>query len=147
MQIIEATYEILIKNKETLIDFFEDVLKENNMDISKKNDIYNDMLNYYKDGTAILFVAVENQKVQGLIWAYKLNLKGEKRAHINYFIVDSEVRGNGIGKELINKLYTKLKDEGVQKVELMVTAANKNAINFYEKQQFEVERVKLCKQL
>ena len=91
--------------------------------------------------------AIEKNELLGFIWAYERLVNNERRYHINYFIVDSKNRKQGIGKNLIQKIYLKAKEEKIEKIELIVTAKNAGAMEFYKKQEFEIERLIMCKNI
>lgn len=129
--------------------YLKEVLEENIIENSQEKieEIYHNMLTYIKDCSAIIIGAFENEQLIGFIWLYERKINTERRYHINYFIVDSEIRNKGIGKKLINKAYEIAKQNNIKKIELIVTKANENALSFYEKQDFKTERVILCKEI
>lgn len=136
-------------NKETIISYLGQVLNMNCIP-NKEDDIkkiYNNMINYIEDGSAIIIGAFEEKKLTGFIWAYKVLVNNETRFHINYFIVNEKNRNSGIGKKLMDEICVIAKENNIKKIELMVTTKNEGAINFYKKQNFEVERIKLCKEI
>ena len=134
-------YEIDIKR------YLAEVLRQNNVNGIAVEDIYSNMLEYIKDNTAIIIGAFEGEKLLGFIWAYEREVNQERRYHINYFIVNPEERKKGIGTQLINEIYKIAKACKISKIELMVTAKNEEAVSFYAKQDFQVERTLLCKEI
>ena len=56
--------------------------------------------------------------------------------------VRQKFRCHGIGKRLLSETLTKAQDLGISRIELEVFASNKVAVEFYQKQGFEVEGLK-----
>ena len=125
------------------------VLKANYIDNTDKRieGIYNNMLEYINDGSAFIVGAFQKEEMVGFIWAYERNLNNKKRYHINYFIVNEENRKQGIGKKLIDEIYKIAKKNNIEEIELIVTERNSGAVQFYNKEDFKVERITLCKKL
>lgn len=63
-------------------------------------------------------------------------IRGSKMAHIEDIVIDSEKRGLGYGKLLINQLCEIAKNNSCYKVSL---ACSKSNIDFYEKCKFNVD--------
>jgi len=140
---------IATQYKDSFLKYYQEVIDVNKLVLNKDeiNKIYDNMINYIKDNSAKIVGAFDKHDLVGFIWAYERLVNSQKRYHINYFIVDSDYRKNGIGKHLINEIYEIAKKNGVEKIELVVTYKNQNALHFYEKELFEIERVVLCKDL
>lgn len=141
--------ELIKKNENKIKTMLKQVLDINciSCDSKKINEIYKKMIEFINDGSANIIGAVEDDVIYGFIWIYTKIVNNVKRYHINYFVVDENKRQNGIGKKLICEVYKMAKENGIKKVELMVTAQNENAVNFYKKQEFEIERFLLCKEI
>ena len=90
------------------------------------------------------FLAIENEKVLGLIMGYVrtydkydyLDYKCPKSGEISELIVSKNIRGKGIGKKLIKKLEGYFKSIGCEYVFVDIFAYNKNAIRFYENENY-----------
>lgn len=90
------------------------------------------------------FLAIENEKVLGLIMGYVrtydkydyLDYKCPKSGEISELIVSKNIRGKGIGKKLIKKLEDYFKSIGCEYVFVDIFAYNKNAIRFYENENY-----------
>ena len=145
----EFDSQLVNRYREELKKYLKDVLDENGIsnDNEKTEKIIEEMKQFIEDKSAIIIGAFQKEKLLGFIWGYKTNVNNKMRIHINYFVVDEKSRKQGIGSKLIEKMYKIAKTMQIEKVELMVTAKNTTAINFYKKQGFEVERVKLCKKV
>ena len=103
---------------------------------------YIDIVRFNKDGSAILYGAFEETMI-GFLWAYEREVLGEKRLHLTHLIVDSNVRGKGIGSALIKKLHVAALERKVSKIELWATMSNENAVSFYKKCGFDIKRVQM----
>ena len=99
---------------------------------NKTIKIYENMLKYTQDGTAIILGAVNDSELLGFIWAYKIN---NITAHINYFCVSSDNRNCGLGSLLLKEIEREIIKNyaEIKQIELLVYATNAGAINFYEK--------------
>lgn len=139
---------VSIYNDELKI-YFKNVFDENGI-INNNEKIENtieEMKCFIEDKSAIVIGAFQKNKLIGFIWGYKTTVNNKIRIHISYFVVNEKYRKQGIGSKLIEKIYKIAKENQIEEVELMVTAHNIPAVNFYERQGFEVERVKLCKKI
>jgi len=77
----------------------------------------------------LFLVAVDGDVVLGSVMA---GYDGH-RGWVNYLAVDSEVRGRGIGRELMAQVERGLRVLGCPKVNLQVRATNAAAIGFYRR--------------
>lgn len=151
MQIQKANETLLIKYKKNIIEYIKDVLTENNCDNSENEikSVYDNMSNFLKDGTAVILFAIEGDELLGFIWAYRIlnNRILNNRIHITQFVINKKARSKGIGQKLINQIYQIAIEENIEIVELMATCSNKKTMEFYYKQGFKEERVKLSKKI
>ena len=83
--------------------------------------------------------AIENNKVVGFgSLTIKNNLWQEGNlGHIDEFVVDSNSRGKGIGRQLLTELINHAKKNKCRRVELDTALHRKEAHRFYEQQGFE----------
>jgi len=121
-------FEKLIRKTEPEIwfkQFDEDYYREklDKMDLDKKSNI--------------IFCMLDNQKVIARCDLIILEsaMDFEKTGYIDWIYVEKTNRGNGFGKELINKVLEYLKDVGASYCYLF-TAQNKEAQKFYIKQDY-----------
>jgi ribosomal protein S18 acetylase RimI-like enzyme len=68
------------------------------------------------------------------------SLVGPEAGHITQICVSPEVRGSGVGYELLRRSLVTLKEHGCRKVSLTVTAANREAVELYERMSFSLIR-------
>lgn len=145
----KITIQTAEKYEKQIKSYLIDVLMENKIENTnqKVEEIYQNMKEYIQDGTAIIIGAIQEEKLNGFIWGYLRKSDEKARAHINYFVVNKDIRGQGIGQGLIREFYKEIEEKNINEIELMVTCSNKRAMNFYEKQGFNEERVLLWKRL
>jgi len=65
---------------------------------------------------------------------------GEKAGHITQICVAPQVRGTGAGYELLRRSLMTMREHGCRKVSLTVTAANREAVDLYERMGFRTIR-------
>jgi ribosomal protein S18 acetylase RimI-like enzyme len=89
------------------------------------------------------FVAIENDKVIG--WCDILPKKTIGFTHVASLGMGiiSNFRNQGIGNQLLSKTISKVKEIGIEKVELDVFESNQNAIDFYLAFGFKKEGLKI----
>ena len=99
---------------------------------------------YLENDEGIIVGAFENNTIIGYIWFFKTD---SKRLHINEFVVSNRFRGEGIGTMLMAEVYKVAEKFGINQIELKVSDSNKNAIEFYQHKDFEIERYLLVKKI
>ncbi|MBP1934979.1 GNAT family N-acetyltransferase [Ammoniphilus resinae] len=102
---------------------------------------------YIKDGSAIIFAALEDEKLCGFVWIYIHDFFCEKRFHINQIALDSKYRGKGIAKKLMKKVEEHALIDGIKTIDLFVSEVNAIAHSLYEGLGFETERRYMKKKL
>lgn len=98
-----------------------------NPDDSKEN-----ISKYLQRNPNTSFVAVENSKIVGAI----LSGHDGYRGFIHHTAVSSSHRGKGIGTKLVNAAIDAIRNEGINKVVLVVFKTNALGNSFWEKQGF-----------
>ncbi|MHB1405782.1 MAG: GNAT family N-acetyltransferase [Desulfitobacteriaceae bacterium] len=78
-----------------------------------------------------VYAVRKNQEVVGLV-QYMLDWDNPRKAYMMGVSIAKEVRGQGLGTELIKKSLQELANENIQEVELTVDPANVAAIRVYE---------------
>ena len=99
----------------------------NNVDDSKEG-----ICKFLKRNPATCFVAEKTGEIIGVI----LVGNDGRRGYIYHTSVSPEHRSQGIGSKLVEKALTALKQEGINKVALVVFARNALGNQFWEKQGF-----------
>lgn len=99
---------------------------------------------YLENDEGIIIGAFENNTIIGYIWFFKTD---SNRLHINEFVVSNRFRGEGIGTMLMAEVYKVAEKFGINQIELKVSNSNKNAVEFYQHKNFEIERYLLVKKI
>ncbi len=102
---------------------------------------------YLENGTAILFAAVEEEKLIGWVWCHQIQRLDRNRLHIAEIAVADDCYRNGIGKKLLSEAEKYAMVNGYQEIDLLVTASNESAVNFYKNACFAPERLLMKKTL
>lgn len=118
--------------------------KNNQQDFEKR---IISLKNYINNEQAVVYGAMENNKVIGFIWFFYKIVQDKNIVHVNHFVIDEKYRGAGIGKQLWLRLEQYGTAKKIDEIELMVTKNNYEALKFYEKKDFEVERLIMKKRL
>lgn len=141
--------ELIKKYNKIIKSYLKIVLDENGILNSSERleKTVEEMQQFIGDKSAIIIGAFKEEELIGFIWGYKTIVNDRNRLHINYFIVNEKHRKQGIGSQLIEKIYEIANEMQIKEIELMVTSENKTAVNFYKRQGFEIERIKLCKKI
>lgn len=141
----------IVRNETVLLELLADNY-ETNMSFCGSpaqvagND-YVRMLEYQRDGSAVLIGAFDGSAIVGFIWAYRREVLGQPRLHVGHIIVDAAARSRGIGAALLKALEESARTEGIPRLELMASVNNERTIAFYESNGFAAVRVQLEKEL
>ena len=108
---------------------------------------------YDNDGK--IFVAIEKGKIIGIVCGYveqydaldRCEYTCPKKGIISELIVSSESRNIGLGNTLIARMENYFKSIQCEYCQIDVFAYNKNAINFYQKHDYEDRMVTMFKKL
>ena len=104
--------------------------------------------NYFSDMIKNHFVLIATDDIHtigylaGKIGITETYTKGTL-AEIDNMFIDSNYRGRGVGKKLIDVFKAECVLRGVSSIRVGTVAKNRNAIAFYEKQGFEVHNITL----
>jgi len=108
------------------------------MGLRSLDDSYDGIARFLKRNPSTNFVALENDKIIGVI----LCGHDGRRGYIYHTAVEPICRKRGIGRVLLDKTLEALQKEGINKVALVVFATNESGNAFWEKMGFS-ERVDL----
>ncbi len=98
-------------------------------------------------GQAVL-VAEDSLGVCGFIWlVIEVDYSGRRRGEVNAIYVAKRVRGQGVGRKLMEEGEELLRSYGCQSVMLMVTANNEVAHGLYQSMGYEVTRFQMEKSI
>ena len=132
-------------------ELFNESVKLNFPNSSISNDYgkckCEDVFSYLEDGSAIVFIAHDNDVLLGWAWCHEIKKLEKKRIHVAEIAVSTKYQNNGIGKLLMGNIEEYAYKNGYKEMELFVTANNKSAVSFYNGLLFEVERYQMCKKV
>lgn len=102
-----------------------------------------------------IYLEIENNTVNGLIIGVveekddidKLTNDCAKTGSVIELIVKNNIRGNGIGKNLLEKLEEYFKSINCKRINIEVFGPNKKGLNFYEKNDYVVRDYVVSKKL
>ncbi|MBQ3543954.1 MAG: GNAT family N-acetyltransferase [Lachnospiraceae bacterium] len=103
-----------------------------NMGFNNLDDSIEGIEKFLKRNPNTSFVAMENDELIGIVLAGH----DGRRGYIYHMSVREENRHMGIGTKLVNKCLEALKNEGINKVALLVFKRNEVGNDFWEKQGF-----------
>lgn len=87
----------------------------------------------FDEGNFKCFVADVNGKIEGMALVYfRFSTWKGRTVHLEDLIVRASMRGTGLGGALYRKVVEYGHENGVRRVEWVVSEGNKNAIEFYE---------------
>lgn len=137
MKIKLLTLEEIEENYEEMCLLTEALDPGNGIDITLK------IKKYVLEGACLCFGVFVEKKLAGILSSYKREFGGEKRVHVNYFIVSEKHRKQGLGKKLIESMVEMLKKDNIEAIDLNVDTDNINARKFYEHLGFKEEKLLL----
>jgi ribosomal protein S18 acetylase RimI-like enzyme len=91
---------------------------------------------FFRPGSYVAF-DLERGWLCGLSLA---SIVGPETGHITQICVSPQLRGTGVGYELLRRSLTAMRDHGCRRVSLTVTTANREAIELYERIGFRTLR-------
>ena len=102
-----------------------------------------------------IYLEIENNTVNGLIMGVveekddidKLTNDCAKTGSVIELIVKNNIRGNGIGKNLLEKLEEYFKSINCKRINIEVFGPNKKGLNFYEKNDYVIRDYIVSKKL
>ena len=109
-------------------------MSSKNMGFNHLDDSREGITAYLRRNPATSFVALDGEKVIGVILAGH----DGRRGFIHHACVAEACRGRGIGTELLNHALAALEAEGIHKVALLVFHRNEAGNAFWEKNGFTV---------
>lgn len=95
----------------------------------------------FEEGNFKCFVADVNGKLEGMALVYfRFSTWKGRTVHLEDLIVRESMRGTGLGGALYRKVVEYAHENGVRRVEWVVSEGNKNAIQFYENTGADIKR-------
>ena len=131
---------LIRKGKKSDLPGIFDLIKELAKYEKAENEVSNTILTMEHDGFGenpiyFFFVAESlEEKIIGMaLYYFKYSTWKGRCLFLEDIIVNEEYRGQGIGKELFQRIIQQAKDDKVKRLEFQVLNWNKTAINFYKK--------------
>lgn len=84
------------------------------------------------------FVVLEKDGIKGMLW-FDID-KDKNSVFIHAIYLDKSLRGQGLAKKLMEYLRNYCKKNNIKKIELNVTKDLENALKFYKKEGFNIDR-------
>lgn len=106
---------------------------------------YAGLKKYIQAGNAYTFGAIEDNSLIGFLWGYPVITPIETVFHVAYISVLESGRRLGIGVKLIEAAEKECRDLGLGRVELIVGAENRVALDFYNHCGYKPDRYYLRK--
>ena len=136
---LEDVKDLLVELEEYILTIDKDHLDQLHPDYRDKQAEID--LKKIKEQDGKCYLALENNKVVGLIMGSMreydeydyIDYTCPKAGVINELIVSKNIRGKGIGQQLMSKMESYFSDKGCSHIFIDVFAYNENAIHFYAK--------------
>jgi len=140
-----------LKYKSRLTDFYYSNIKACSfMDSFSYRDAeqkIDGMIEHVSKGTAIVLGVFDKENLIGFIWAYENPFREEIRIYVNEIHVDALYRNLGVGKRLLSAVESIARERGYSAIYLHAEGSRENALHFYKREGYAVERVQFRKQL
>ncbi len=137
---LEDVRDLLVELEEYIVSIDKDGLDRVHFEYREKMALLD--LKEVKNNKGKCYLMLDSNRVVGLIMGYVrkydkydyLDYKCPLSGEISELIVSKEVRGNGIGQKLMQKMEEYFKSINCEYIFIDVFAYNENAIKFYEKE-------------
>lgn len=144
---IEDIKDLLVELEEYIVSIDKDQLDQIHPDYRDKMALLD--LEEVNKNNGKCYLAIENDKAVGLIMGVirsydkydYLDYKCPKSGEITELIITNKIRNQGIGNLLMKKMEDYFKSIGCEYVFIDVFAYNKNALKFYEKNNYHSRMV------
>lgn len=160
VKIEEIKEEHFDQVKDLLVELQEYVVEIDNFNLNIVSNDYREkyfefMFKDCESGQGKIFVAVDNEKVMGMIAGFvqtyderdKLDYSCPKKGFVAELIVSKNARSGGIGTKLLNKMEEYFKSINCEYCQIDVFASNENAKKFYQKKGYQDRMVTMFKKL
>lgn len=153
MQYDEQIKDLLVELQNYLIDI-DDWHTQVMLPEYRENSFKMDMKKIEKQNGKI-YLAIENDIVIGLIMGVvevkdeidKLTNDCAKTGSVIELIVKNNIRGNGIGKSLLEKIEEYFKSINCKRINIEVFGPNKKGLNFYKKNDYITRDIIVSKRI
>ena len=145
------TVEIAEKNREQIAQLYFDNVRSNayhsHYTYEEAYEKIGGLIDYLRDGTAIVYCAFEYDDLIAFIWAYVHQFREENRMYVSEIRVKEEYRKRGIGNQMLRLVEDKARELDIGAIYLHAEANNPEAIGFYKAAGYCEERSQLRKSL
>ena len=93
-----------------------------------------------KDKTAVVLAVKDGRRIVGVATLYILQKIGKRTAHVEDVVIDSEYRGQGLGKKLMQSLLAVARAKKVGTVHLTSRPEKIAANKLYQKLGFKIKK-------
>ena len=111
--IVQLTTSHHVKFEDTIVTLIANNIKINMPEIPNAEEIAfektRELGQFLEDGSAICYGYIQEQKLKGIIWAYKIQASNGYHLHITEFGVLPSSQGKGIGRSLFSMLEDSVK--------------------------------------
>ncbi len=153
MQYDEQIKDLLVELQNYLIDI-DDWHTQVMLPEYRENSFKMDMKKIEKQNGKI-YLAIENDIVIGLIMGVvevkdeidKLTNDCAKTGSVIELIIKNNIRGNGIGKSLLEKIEEYFKSINCKRINIEVFGPNKKGLNFYKKNDYIARDIIVSKRI
>ena len=151
MEIIRLNKLNFNKIKDSIKELIREAMNISFPEFIIKEDYYEEKISklgeYISDGSAIVFTVIKDNDVLGWIWCHSINRFDKKRLHVASFAVSKKARNQGLGSLLMDEAERYAKKHNYDGMDLFVTENNVPAVNFYQKNGYQIERYLLKKDI
>lgn len=151
----EPKYEEDVKNLlEELQQYIVSIDKEG-YNICKpgfKDYYFKETMETVTNNNGHIYLYKDNDQIVGLVAGYinneetdELGFKAPKRGRVSELIVTSKCRSKGVGRKLLDKMESYLKDNGCKAILIGVFAYNDLGMNFYFKNGYHLRMTDVIK--
>lgn len=149
MEIVRLTLDQFDKWRTEMEELLKETIRYNFFEYLPPQKYYKNAIGnlyqYLAEEKAIVFLAITDEELSGWIWCHEIYRLEKKRLHIAGFAVKENRRNNGIGEKLFSTVEEYAKEHEIKGIDLMVTKSNEQAVRFYNKHGFEIERLLMKK--
>lgn len=149
----ENVKDLLVELEKYIISIDEDNLDNISDDYREK--YFLKTLNEINENNGKMYLAIENNKaiglVAGIIYKYSdddyLDYKCPKKGIVTELIISKNYQKGGLGKTLLHKIENYFREQECEYIILDVFAYNKNAIDFYKRNNYHTRMETLIKKI
>lgn len=103
----------------------------------------NELKQYLIDNKAVVFAAVDDNRLAGWVWSHPIDRFGCERMHIADIEIAERYQKQGIGRNLLETVKQFAIANNFDGIDLVVSTCNQNAMDFYRHLGFRDERIQM----